>query len=299
MTRVLITGAAGLLGQNLFRILHEEYELYGTWNHTPPPDQWPTGRLFQCDLTNRELLHQILEQIHPHVILNTAAYTAVDRAEVEPETAHVANAEAVKNMLELCEPYRSHLFYFSTDYVFDGQNGPYAENDPQNPQGQYAKSKAQGEEYCRLSALPTTIVRINVLYGTGRKLKSSFVSWLLKQLKAERPVTIVNDQYNNPTHAGRLSELIKLMMERNVTGTWHFGAREVISRYTFALKIADCFGLPSHLIRPISTTDLKQTAPRPLRSGLVCEKVARELDFPILPVHEELQLLKKDPLFEP
>ncbi len=298
MTRVLITGAAGLLGQNLFRILQEDYELYGTWNHTPPPDQWPAGRLFQCDLTDREQVQRVVEQIHPEIVLNTAAYTAVDRAEVEPEQAWAVNAEAVRNLLELCEPYHSHLFYFSTDYVFDGQNGPYAENDPQNPQGQYAKSKAQGEEYCRLSAMPTTVVRINVLYGAGRELKSSFVSWLLKQLKAERPVTIVNDQYNNPTHAGRLSELIKLMMEHRVTGTWHFGAREVISRYTFALKIADCFGLPTHLIKPISTNELKQAAPRPLRSGLICEKVARELDFPILPVHEELQLLKKDSLFE-
>ena len=299
MQKILITGAAGLLGQNLQRVLEPAgYELYGLWHRTPPPTPWNRERLFQCDLTNSEQLQQVLTSLRPEVILNTAAYTGVDQAEREPEKARAVNAEAVKVMLETCRPWGTHLFYFSTDYLFDGTAGPYDEEDPPNPRGKYAQSKALGEEYCRRSPLPTTIVRVNVLYGKGKALKSSFLSWLVGELRAGRPVTIVNDQYNNPTHAGRLSELVKLMLEKGVTGVWHFGAAEVVSRYTFALKIADCFGLPIHLIKPITTPELNQAAPRPLRSGLLCEKVARELDFPILPIHEELCSLKKDWFFE-
>jgi len=248
----------------------------------------------QLDLNDTAALKAHIAQIKPDSIIHTAAYTNVDRAEEQEDIAFAVNGSAPGTIAEICSKHDIPLVHISTDYVFSGENGPYREDDPRDARGKYSESKLAGEQAVLDSNAQVAVIRPNVLYGHGTQLTSSFVAWLLNELRNDRPVRIVNDQYNNPTYAGRMGSVIRTILDQKAYDIWHFGSEEVVSRYTFALKIADTFGLSSALINAISTVDLNQKAPRPMRSGLICEKLNKELGIPILSIDEELALLKEE-----
>ncbi|NQV30861.1 MAG: dTDP-4-dehydrorhamnose reductase [Candidatus Marinimicrobia bacterium] len=292
--RLMITGINGLLSQNLVQEFSQEYRIHGIDLN---PGIYPENQrisVAQLDLTKTDELKHHIHKIKPHVLIHTAAYTNVDRAEEEPETAFAINAKVPAVLADLCLELDIPLVHISTDYVFDGQSGPYDESAPCNPQGIYAESKYAGEKAVLESGAKVAVIRPNVMYGRGVQLKSSFVDWLVKELGQNRSVNIVDDQYNNPTYASRLAKVIRIILGRKAWDVWHFGSKEIVSRYDFALKVADIFGLSSELIYAISTVDLNQRAPRPMRSGLICEKVKRELGINILSIDEELALLKEE-----
>ncbi|MCF7797322.1 MAG: SDR family oxidoreductase [Lentisphaeria bacterium] len=294
MSKIIILGAHGLLGQNLVRQLSKSYNIYGFG--IEPAGQFAIDRVMEydrCDITDIDQLKSIKMNADCAAVINAAAYTNVDGAEDNPELAYKLNRDAIQNLLEVM-PDDVPLVHVSTDYIFNGSAGPYREADPIDPQGVYAQSKWAGEKLLLDSGHPTIVIRPNVLYGNGERLTSSFVAWLVGELSAGRQVNIVDDQFNNPTYAKRLAEVTDLLISKRALGTWHFGSREVVSRYTFALKIADVFMLDATLIRPISTTKLGQRAPRPMKSGLVCDKLAGELNYSILPIHAELEMLREE-----
>lgn len=294
MAKILIFGAHGLLGQNLVNQFSQNYNVVGVG--IEPKGQFQVDEIMdyrQGDITNARQVAEIIEDREYAAIINTAAYTNVDRAEDEPDKAFQLNVSAIQNILGVL-PDTTPLVHISTDYIFDGKSGPYRENATTAPQGVYAQTKFAGEQMVTVSGKHTIIVRPNVLYGHGERLASSFVAWLVGELTAGRSVNIVDDQFNNPTYAKRLAEVINLLVSKRAQGDWNFGSREVVNRLTFALKIADVFGLNADLIHPISTESLAQRAPRPRRSGLVCDKIEAELNYDILPIHEELELLKRE-----
>ncbi len=292
--KVLVTGANGMLGQNAIRVLQDaELTVHGT-DLQPEPLLNHPDTYTPLDLVDHEALMTLVNEFEPQWIVHTAAYTDVDGAEENPAVAFRINSEVVGTIVECCQQQGIKLIHISTDYVFSGTDGPYDEDDVPDPAGVYARSKFSGEELVRDSSIHWNVVRSNVLYGHGQELKSSFVTWLLTELKQARDVRIVNDQYNNPSYARRLAEVCRIIIDQNQHGIWHFGSREVISRLDFARKVADVFGLPPGLIHPISTSELSQRAPRPMLSGLVCNKVSTALNYPILSVTEELQMLKEE-----
>lgn len=294
MANILIFGAHGLLGQNLVNVLSQHYDVFGLGIEPEGKFQVDSKMSYvQGDVTDPKQVSEIIGMRSYAAVINTVAYTNVDRAEDEPEKAHRLNVEAVGHMLDAL-PKQTPFVHISTDYVFDGQSGPYREDSAPAPQGVYAKTKFAGEQLVTQSGKPHIIVRANILYGHGEQLASSFVAWLIKELQAGRQVNIVDDQFNNPTYARRLVEVIELLISKNAYGTWNFGSREVVNRLTFALKIADIFDLDVDLIHPISTATLGQRAPRPMKSGLICDKLSSELGIEILPIHEELELLKEE-----
>ncbi len=293
-TKILIFGAHGLLGQNLVKTFAPDYSIMGVG--IEPPGRFKVDGLMDYrlgDITNREQTQKLISEGQFAAVINAAAYTNVDQAEIDSGLATLLNDIAVGYMLEQF-PGNTVFIHISTDYIFDGTAGPYREADPPQPRGIYAETKFAGEKRVLESGCKFISIRPNVLYGYGERLSSSFVNWLIGELKAGRPVRIVNDQYNNPTYAKRLAEAIRLLLETNSWGTWNFGSREIVSRLGFALKIADSFGLDADLIRGIPTAELRQQAPRPMKSGLICEKLENTLKFPILPIHEELTLLKEE-----
>ena len=292
--KIVITGINGLLGQNLVRAFEADHELHGL-DLVPSVFSADRGiEVTRLDLSQTWDLERYLTELSPAAVIHAAAYTNVDRAEEQRETAMLVNTAVPEALAGICRRLEIPLVHISTDYVFDGSAGPYVEQAVCNPQGVYAESKYVGEQAVLRVGGQVIVIRPNVLYGAGVQLKSSFVAWLLGELRASRSVNIVDDQYNNPTYARRLADVIRLTLEQQAWGIWHFGSKEVVSRYTFAMLIADTFGLPSELIHAISTTDLNQRAPRPLRSGLICEKIARELQVPILSIRAELTLLKEE-----
>lgn len=292
--RLVITGINGLLSQNIVQEFHVDSEIYGL---DLAPSIYPEKagiEVVQLDLNDAEAVTRYIKDISPDALIHTAAYTNVDRSEDERELAFAVNAQVPGQLSKLCSELDIPMVHISTDYVFNGDAGPYGEADTCNPNGSYAESKYAGERAALDMGSRVAVIRPNVMYGHGVALKSSFVDWLIKELTAGRAVKIVDDQFNNPTYARRLALVIRVILEQKAWGIWHFGSREVVSRYTFARKIADTFGLPQGLINAISTVALKQKAPRPLRSGLICNKLERELGIPILSIDEELARLKEE-----
>ena len=292
--RVLITGINGLLSQNIVQEFSSDHEIYGL-DLTPSIfGSSHNIQVEQIDLNDTMALEVYVNQVKPDSIIHTAAYTNVDRAEDDQDLAFALNGKVPAAIALICKNNDIPLIHISTDYVFSGDSGPYRETDAGDARGKYAESKLAGEKAVLESGAKVAVIRPNVMYGNGKHLKSSFVAWLLNELRNERSVRIVDDQYNNPTYARRLATVIRVILENKAWGIWHFGSKEVVSRYTFALKIADTFGLSSALINAISTVDLNQKAPRPLRSGLICEKLNKELGIPIMGIDEELALLKEE-----
>ncbi|MCF7822866.1 MAG: dTDP-4-dehydrorhamnose reductase [Candidatus Marinimicrobia bacterium] len=291
---ILITGINGLLGQNLVREFSGDNQISGIDLAPWIGAKHLSVAVTSLDLTQQTILRPFILELGPDLVIHTAAFTNVDKAELHPELAYAVNTTVTGDLAYICNELDIPLIHISTDYVFKGDSGPYREDDQRDPQGVYSKSKHAGEQAVLDRANKAAVIRSNVMYGYGQELKSSFVDWLIRELSQGRSVNIVDDQFNNPTYAGRLVQVIRSIIENKAWDIWHFGSKEVVSRYSFALKIADTFRLPTNLIHAISTSDLKQLAPRPMRSGLICNKLQQELGVKILSIGEELALLKDE-----
>lgn len=230
--RILLTGKDGQLGHDLQVQLSPGHEVIAYGRDT-------------LDLENTEAIHRVIEQVRPQVIVNAAAYTAVDRAEGEPDKAHAINARAPQVMATAAQALQSAMVHVSTDYVFDGQqNVPYQEEDDTNPLGTYGYSKLLGEQGVRQGCDRHVIVRTAWVYGVGGK--GSFVKTMLR-LGAEREeLRVVVDQVGTPTWSGDLAQAIDQFIaglcpdlpgQQPVVGTYHFTNSGAISWYDFAVAI--------------------------------------------------------------
>ncbi len=276
-TKVLVTGAQGLLGANLCAQLREQYDTIGLVRHMKPEAALDGVTYFESDITDRKAVLDLLRSMHPKYIINAAAYTHVDGCESEREQCWKTNAEAVGHLAAGARMINARIITVSTDYVFDGKAGPYREEDKPNPLGYYGKSKLASENEIRLSGADYAIARTMVLYGTAPAARANFVTWLIDRLQQGEPVRIVDDQYGNPTLASELAQALIVLMLSGKDGVFHISGSEVVSRYEFACHVAEVFGLEKSLIARIKTSELGQAAPRPLRSGFIIEKAEREL----------------------
>ena len=173
------------------------------------------------------------------------------------------------------------LIYFSTDYVFDGSKGLYSEEDETNPVNYYGLTKLQGEEFVRKICQNYVIARTSVVYGWNPR-KQNFATWVIDSLRNQRRIEVVEDHYNSPTFADYLAEVVRKMVDSEYSGVYHAAGGERISRYRFALKIAETFGLDVSLVAPVKMVDLKNwIARRPRDSSLCLDRLRR--DFGIQP----------------
>lgn len=274
--KILLVGAGSKTAEAILRVCMmspEKRTIFsmssGTSGYAKPS---LNHRIIECNFTNRKHLKEYCLEIQPDIIINTAAYTNVDKAEVERQLAWNVNVAGVENLVAVSRLVDAHLIHFSTDYIFDGTNGPYSETDIPHPLGYYAKTKMAGENVCIGGNIDYTIIRTNVLYGATEKLKPDFVLWVLNKLAENKPFGVVNDQYSNPTLIDDLGYLVEKIIQSRAKGIFHAGGADWCSRYDFARKIADVFKYNSSLIQPITTTDLKQAAPRPMRGGVISFK---------------------------
>jgi len=249
---------------------------------------------FSLNLTSNTEIKNLLEGFLPDVIINTAAYTAVDKAETEKELCYKVNVVAVKELSNFAKEKNIHLINISTDYVFDGKNGPYSEDDKVNPVGFYGLSKLNGEKEIEKSGCKYTIIRTNVLYGPAKYGRMDFVKWVVSSLKEKKEIKIVTDQINNPTYIDDLVHIINSVIEKKKTGIFNSGGTEFLSRYDFTLRIADFFRLDKNLIKPVLTSELNQPAKRPLRSGLIIDKAKKVLEYTPTEIEETFRLIKEE-----
>ncbi len=293
MDNLIITGVNGLLGQKILEQAASDYAILGVDIHDEPAIQKIKFDYLKLDITDRRLLKDTVLNFYPNYIINTAAMTNVDGCEDHKEDCWRINVEAVENLIYAARKIGSRMVQLSTDYIFDGKNGPYSEDDTPAPQGYYGKSKLASENLLRSSELDFTIVRTMVLYGVANNVRPNFVTWLISALKSDEEVTIVNDQFGSPTLADDLAAAILQIVKLDKWDTFHISGSEIIDRYRFALQIADTFGLNKKLIKQITTSELQQKAPRPLKSGFNIDKATNELGVNLSNIEQGLKKFKK------
>lgn len=291
--RILITGANGMLGQRAVKFYRsiENVQLLGTSVEDAPV--FDGADYIKCDISDREAIKKVISGFCPDFIINTAAFTNVDKSESEKESAWKINVKGVEYLAEGARIIDAHLVHISSDYIFDGKSGPYSETDKPNPLGYYGRTKLASENALKISGCINTVLRTNVLYGVADS-RPDFVRWIVSSVRNGSPVNIVTDQVNNPTFIDDLVQAINRIVEFRKQGIYHIGGREFLSRFEFTEIIADFFELDKKLINPILTEELNQPAQRPLKSGLLTLKAETELGYRPHSIGETLALMKRE-----
>lgn len=281
--RVLITGANGLLGQALVALLSgmARYDVLATALGSEPRIHASSCGYVPMDVTDRRGIRRIFQDFAPSVVINCAAMTNVDRCETDREVCWNINAVAVKDLARECRLIGARFVQISTDFVFDGNGGPYDEAERPNPVNTYGTAKLAGENAARECGLRKwAVIRTNVVYGTAQGLpRTNFALWVVEQLSAGRMIRVYTDQVRTPTYVEDLACGIELLVRYGKTGTYNLSGRELVSMYDFAGAVAHAFGLPNELILPTDSGTMKQAASRPLRTGLLILKAETELGF--------------------
>ncbi len=228
------------------------------------------------NIRDKNLLKQTVMAAMPHTVINLAAMTNVDKCESDRQTAWDMNVTLVENLARLTRTIDAKLVQISTDYVFDGTKGPYSETSVPNPISYYGKSKLAGENVCMAGNTNAVIVRTNIIYGPPRE-RPDFVRWVLDALESRTPIRVVDDQIGNPTYVDDLAEVIMRLALSKRTGMYHVGGADFVSRYDFAMRIAEFFKHDPSIIARVTTAELAQPARRPLKLGLISLKAETEL----------------------
>jgi len=263
--RILVTGARGMLGTDLVCVCEEKgHEVFAT-------------DVDELDITWLDFLHKMLCDICPDVVVNCAAYTDVDRAEVEREKAFLINGEGVKNLALVCRDLDIDLCHISTDYVFDGtKEGPYTPDDIPNPINAYGQSKLAGEKHILDMVEKFYIIRSSWLYG---KYGKNFIFKVLELAEKQKELRVVDDQIGSPTWTVTLARAISVIVETKEYGIYHVTDETGggISWCEFARQIVKNAGLSTE-VTPLKTEEFPQKAKRPIYSVLDLTKINNLLE---------------------
>lgn len=293
--RVLITGSNGLLGQKLVNKLagRQAIELLATSvgdNRNPKYDGYAYEPM---DITDPDRIRRIFDIFEPTEVINTAAMTHVDKCETEQAGCQALNVEAVRSLCEAGKKYGSRIIHVSTDFIFDGEDGPYREKDKPNPLSIYGKSKLDSEQIVLDSGLPFVIARTMLIYGTVADMsRSNIVLWARKALDSGQAINVVNDQWRSPTLSEDLADGIILALMKDKSGIYHLSGPEVLSILEIVHGVAEYFGLNKDLIKEIDSSTLNQKAHRPPKTGFVILKAQTELGFKPRTLQEGLQVVE-------
>lgn len=290
--RILVIGANGLLGQRIvaFYESNNKVELLGcSIEEKPSFENVPYVR---CDIAFKDEVKRIIFDFYPDIVINAAGFTNVDLSETERETAWKINVKGVENIAEACRAIDGKIIHISTDYIFNGNNGPYDENAKPDPVGYYGRTKLASENVLKIGAVTYAVLRTNVLYGIANS-RPDYVRWVINSLTENKEIRIVTDQLSNPTFVEDLVQAISKVIDLNKYAIYNVAGKDITNRYDFALNIAELFNLNENLIIPIITDELKQPAKRPLKGGLIITKAEKELGYNPHSIIEALQIIKK------
>lgn len=282
MKTTLTTGSNGLLGQKLTeKILAEgRVKLVAT---SKGINRYPVKAGYgyaEMDILNLQQVREVIDKYQPDAIIHTAAMTNVDTAEADKEMCYQLNVVAVQNLLSLCEEKNIQFIHLSTDFVFDGEEGPYKEDDPVNPVSYYGESKVLAEEIIKKSTADWVVIRTILVYGiTNDMSRSNIILWAKGALEKGLPIKVVNDQWRMPTLAEDLAEACLLAVEKNAKGIYHVSGKDYMSIADLVRKVADYWALDQSIISEVSSVGLNQTARRPMKTGFVLDKAINDLDY--------------------
>jgi len=289
--RILVTGASGLLGRAVAKLaLDRGHEVFAAYNQHPVA----LGIPVRIDLTGYDVVRRLVHELRPGAVIHAAAYTDVDGCEVNRDLAWGVNAEATRHLAEASSEAGSHLVFVSTDYVFDGERGLYGEEDEPNPVNYYGFTKLKGEEFVRRYARSWCVARASVIYGWGPPHKQNFATWLLSNLALGRSVRVATDQLASPTLNTNLASMLLEIAERGVTGVLHTAGATKVSRFEFALRLAEVFGLDANLIIPSRMDEIPWRARRPRDSSLSVAKASALLSNKPVALPQALEAMRRE-----
>lgn len=293
-TKVLITGANGMLGQKLVYagIADPKLHIIATGRGPNRLTNQSGYQYREMSITDSEAVNKIIAEEKPDVIINSAAITQVDEAEENPSECWRVNVDAVKILLGAAEKNQCKLIQVSTDFVFDGTQEPYRENSAVNPVNYYGKSKAEAELLVRQAGIKYAIVRTILVYGVTDNLsRSNAVLWALRSLREGKAIRVVNDQFRTPTLVEDLANGILEIVRRGKKGTFHLSGEDRMSIYELACRVGEHFGLDTTSVSPVLTPELNETARRPPCTNFDLSKAKEELDFQPHTFESGLQLI--------
>jgi len=293
--KILLTGCNGLLGQRVVQCMPANVHITGVDQDEQVYIHGEHFKYIRLDITDRKSVKCLIDEIAPAWIINAAAYTDVDGCETNKEICWRVNVEGVENLVKSARKVKAKFIHISTDYIFDGKKELYKEDDKPSPLSYYGRAKLASENIVRASGIEGAILRTSTLYDIDTlKAGKNFPLWVVQNLQKRNIIKIVTDQWGNPTLARNLASAVWRIITLNRSGVYHTAGRDNMSRYTFARRIADIFGLDDFLIQPITTTELGQAAKRPLKIGIDISKAEAELDIIMIGVEEGLKIFKKD-----
>jgi dTDP-4-dehydrorhamnose reductase len=260
--RILVTGAAGMLGHDLVPVLSRAHQVKGV-------------DLEDLDITDRSAAAGFIQAERPEVVIHAAAYTDVDAAESDPAKATAVNSRGAENVASACREVGARMILISTDYVFDGEKRtPYVESDRPNPVNAYGRSKLEGEILAR-RALPTvTVVRTAWLYGAGGE---NFITKILARARGASCLQVVSDEVGSPTWTADLSAALKQLIESGAFGQlYHLAGAGACSRYEFAAELFSLLGIKDCRLEPVGKESFPTPARRPASSALSSERIGLE-----------------------
>lgn len=292
--KALIVGASGQIGSWLLRFWHDRgLQAVGTYRQHPYPGLVP------LDTANLDQTRRLLDETRPDVVFYPAGFTWVDGCERDPARAYAENLDQPLAVARASLEKKAKFVAFSTDYIFDGRDGPYDESAPPNPLSVYGRAKLDAEK-ALLDTLGDLLltVRTTWVYGPERQGKN-FAYQLARTLSENRPLVCPSDQWSNPSYGPDVARSVVELVLQGASGLIHVAGPECVSRPQFALEIASAFGFKPTSITEKTTSELAQTAPRPLRSGLLCKRLDSLLPSSMRPLSQALddflQQLRLDP----
>jgi dTDP-4-dehydrorhamnose reductase len=291
MGTILITGANGFLGFYLMRLLLSEgREVLATGKgECRLPFTGNTFRYASLDFTDHKAVARCMEEFRPEVIIHAGALSKPDQCELEQEEAFRVNVEGTRNLLQEAAKHGSHFIFISTDFVFSGEDGPYAEDALRRPVNYYGQTKLLAEDEVMAYPLTWSIVRTVLVYGRPFLSRQNLLTVVREKLEKGEELRIFTDQVRTPTYVEDLAAAIVEMIRRRAQGVFHISGRDTLTTYEMALAVAQHLGLNSGKIIPVVEESFAQPARRPPVTGFVIDKAARELNFVPLSFEEGLR----------
>ena len=283
--KFLVTGSAGLVGQQVVKDLSKSNQVFSCYNESKPE----YGGSVKMDLKNYEMISSVLTEIKPDVVIHLGAMTGVDLCEKEKTSASEINTKATEIIAKECSKLNSFLVYVSTDYVFDGNFGMYKEDDVANPLGFYGKSKLEGEKAVQNFSTNWCIARTSTPFGL-HPTKKSFPMWVIENLQKQKQIDVLIDQFTSPTYIPNLSRMLIEISERRITGIIHAAGASKISRYQMASMVSDKLNLDGTLLKQISMNKMKWVAQRPKDSSLDVSRASSILNEKPQKIDQSLNL---------
>ncbi len=282
MQKILITGANGLLGQKLVELLGQQpnVQLIATAKG-PNRQSFTQGyQYFNLDITNRQNIDEVIDQTKPDVLIHTAAMTNVDQCESERDLCWEMNVKALEYLVAACERHQVHLIHLSTDFIFDGENGPYHEDATAKPISYYGESKLAAEHIVQQAGCPWSIARTVLVYGIVNDMsRSNIILWVKKSLEEGKTIKVVTDQFRTPTLAEDLAMGCWLIAQKHALGIFNISGKDFLTPYEMALQTADFFKLDKSLIQSADSSTFSQPARRPPRTGFIIDKAINILGY--------------------